>query len=73
MYVLSLEVLQKKLKLNLSRADGPRTEQKLWGPNENCLRWLIYIENEKSVPPVDITYVCIIIRGTTKKIKIKFI
>ena len=28
---------------------------------------------EKSVPPMDITYVCIVIRGTLKKIKIKFI
>ena len=29
MYVLSLKVLQKKLKLNLPMVDGPRTEQKL--------------------------------------------
>ena len=29
MYALSLEVLKKKLKLNLPRAEGPGTEQKL--------------------------------------------
>ena len=29
--------------------------------------------NEKSVPPTDITYICIISRGTIKKIKSKFI
>ena len=29
--------------------------------------------NDKSVPPLDFTYVCIIIGGTIKNIKIKFI
>ena len=31
------------------------------------------MQKEKSVQPMDITHVCIIIRGTIKKIKIKFI
>ena len=30
------------------------------------------MQNEKSGPPMDFTYVCIIIGGTIKKIKIKF-
>ena len=30
-YALSLEILKKKLKLNVPRAEGPRTEQKLQG------------------------------------------
>ena len=30
------------------------------------------MQNEKSVPPIDFKYVCIIIKGTLKKIKIKF-
>ena len=40
---------------------------------ENWLRQLIYIWNEQSVPPMDITYVCIILEGNIKKIKIEFI
>ena len=34
---------------------------------------IIYMQNEKSGPPMDFTYVRIIIGGTVKKIKIKFI
>ena len=30
------------------------------------------MQNEKSGPPIDFTYVCFIIRGTIKIIKIKF-
>ena len=31
------------------------------------------MQNEKSGPPMDFTYVCIIIGGTIKKIEIKFL
>ena len=41
--------------------------------NKKLLRSLIYMQNEKSVPPMDFTCVSIIIGGTIKKIKIKFI
>ena len=47
MYALSLEVLKKKLKLNFPRAEGPRTEQKLQGSDENWLRRLIYIKKKE--------------------------
>ena len=34
MYALSLEELKKKKKVNLSRAEGPHTEQKLQGTEQ---------------------------------------
>ena len=34
---------------------------------------LIHMQNEKNGPPMDFKYVFIIIGGTTKKFKIKFI
>ena len=68
-----IEGIMKKLNLNLFRAQGPRTEQKCERLDENSHTPLIYIQNEKSVLPMDFTCVCIIIRGTIKKDKIEFI
>ena len=56
----------KKLKLNLSRANGPSTEQKLHGSKRKLTETVNLHMNRKSVPPMDFTYVRDIIGGTMK-------
>ena len=64
---------KKKIKINCIEGGGPSNGAKTARVGRKVTQTVNLNKKEKRVPPMDITYVCIIIGGITKKIKIIFI